>query len=127
MSFGTIVYNPISNGILLSTGGPVNPGLGTMFELTIPGLYWFDFEASLGATGSLALYTGASSAGVVIDNNSIAGASTSFTWVHGRSMVVVNGSPVYVMVSSASGTAVVTSAGSSSTTFMARLTIDGSV
>jgi hypothetical protein len=49
-----------------------------------------------------------------MDDNSIAGATTAATWINGRSFINVNGTAVVFAVSPATGTATVTTAGTSS-------------
>lgn len=114
----TQVFNSVPTAIIASSGNG-----GTVFTLNTTGTYVLDYEMSLGSAGSVGLYTGPSAGTVVLDNNTIAGASTATTWIHGRALVVVAGSPVVVEVSSVAGTASVVTAGSAAGTYMIRLTI----
>jgi hypothetical protein len=92
---------------------------GTAFTLGA-GVYVIDYETSLEASGSIALYTGPNSGALAIDVDTIAGSSTGTTWIHGRTIEVVSTSLV-IAVSSVVGTAAVSTAGSSSS-FMIRIT-----
>ncbi len=94
---------------------------GTIFTLTT-GVYMVDYEISLGSAGSIALYTGADGASLVIDTNTIAGSSTATTWIHGRSIVDVPDTLV-IALSSVTGTAAVVTAGNAAGVYMVRLTI----
>ena len=111
----TEVYNSIPSTIVPSAGAG-----GTVFTLG-PGSYIIDYETSLESTGSLAIYTGATSVTLTLDPNTISGSSTATTWIHGRAIETVTTSLV-IAISSVVGTAAVTSAGTS-TSFMIRLTI----
>ena len=118
-NFNTIVYNTIA-GLVVST--IPGPGQGTAFTFNTAGTYVLNYEMSLGAAGSVGLYTGASIAAATLDTNSIAGSTTATTWIHGRSFVTVAGTPVVVALSSVVGTAAVVLAGTS-TEYMIRLTV----
>jgi hypothetical protein len=76
---------------------------------------------SLASAGSVAIYSGADAASLVIDTNTTSGSTTATTWIHGRSLETVLTSLV-IAVSSVVGTAEVTTAGND-TAFMIRLTI----
>jgi hypothetical protein len=41
---------------------------------------------SLASAGSVAIYTGANSASLSIDTNTISGSTTATTWIHGRAI-----------------------------------------
>lgn len=118
-SFDTQVFNNIT-GLTASTIG--GPGQGTAFTFSVDGTYLLDYEMSLGATGSVAIYKGATAGTLAIDTNTIAGSSTATTWIHGRALVTVSGSPVVAAISSVVGTAAVVRAGTSNV-YMIRLTI----
>ena len=112
----TEVINTVPTDIVASAGTG-----GTVFTLTA-GTYIFDYEMSLAAAGSVALYVGPSSGSLAIDNNTIAGSSTGTTWIHGRSIETV-ATTLVVAVSSVVGTANVVSAGTAAGHYMIRLTI----
>jgi hypothetical protein len=100
----TEIYNSIPSLIV------ANPGAGgTVFTLG-QGTYVIDYETSLASAGSLAIYTGATSATLAIDTNTISGSTTATTWIHGRAIEFVS-TTLVVAVSSVVGTADVTTAG----------------
>jgi hypothetical protein len=111
----TEVYNSIPAIIVSSSGAG-----GTVFTLSA-GTYIIDYETSLTAAGSLAIYKGPGSGSLAIDNNTVSGSTTGTTWIHGRAIELVNTSLVFA-ISSVVGSAAVTTAGTAST-FMIRLTI----
>jgi hypothetical protein len=93
---------------------------GSVFTLGI-GVYVIDYEMSLEAAGSVAIYSGPSAALLAIDTNTISGSTTATTWIHGRAIQNVLASSVFAL-SSVVGTAAVSTAGTSAP-FMIRLTI----
>jgi hypothetical protein len=101
------VYNSVPSLIVASTGAG-----GTVFTLG-PGTYVIDYETSLVSAGSLAIYTGATSASLSIDTNTISGSSTATTWIHGRAIEFVSTSLV-IALSSVVGTAGVSTSGNAS-------------
>lgn len=113
----TQVTNTIPSNIVASSGAG-----GTVFTLTT-GTYLLDYEMSLESAGSVAIYTGATSGTLAIDNNTIAGSTTATTWIHGRAGVVVSGASLVVAISSVVGTAAVATAGTAAGFFTIRLTI----
>lgn len=112
----TEVFNTTAGAVTSIAGNG-----GTVFELQT-GTYVIDYEMSLGAAGSVVLYTGATLLGVAIDPTTVAGSTTATTWIHGRSVQVVT-SPFYFEVTSHTGTAAVVTAGTAAGVFMIRLTI----
>ena len=94
---------------------------GTVFSFT-PGVYVLDYEMSLEAAGSIAIYTGPNSGSLSIDTFSIAGSTTGTTWIHGRSVVNAINTTV-AGISPVIGTAAVVTAGSAAGFYMVRLTI----
>jgi len=95
---------PIVNTIGITTA--VGPGgVGTAFHLP-PGTYLVDWENSNGATWSLAVYQAATVAalpgGIIV--NSVAGATTAGSWIHGRYYLVVTAANPWIMVSPVVGT-----------------------
>ena len=112
------VFNSTSGGVTAIT--PVNGG--TVFQL-LTGTYVIDYEMSLGAAGSVALYTGADSGLMTQDTNTVSGSTTATTWIHGRSLQVVTSEPFFIEVSSVIGTAAVVTAGTAAGSYMIRLTI----
>lgn len=113
----TQVINSVPAAIVASAGSG-----GTVYTLST-GVYVLDYEMSLGSAGSVGLYTGPTAGTLALDTNTIAGSSTATTWIHGRAMVVVGGSPVVVAVSSVVGTASVVTAGTAAGSFLIRLTV----
>lgn len=110
------VYDTI--GITTTTG----PGaIGTEFLLPI-GTYVIDFENSADAAWSLALYKSVTTQTETIDTNTIAGASTATTWIHGRSILVA-AAPTYFIISPVTGTQAIPTAGTAAGEYIARLTI----
>ena len=106
-------------GITTSTG----PGaVGTAFQLPV-GFYMVDFENSADAGWSLAIYQGSSSTVLTVDNNTIVGASTATTWIHGRAIVNATLANPWIMISPVSGTQSIPTAGTAAGEFIARLTI----
>lgn len=115
----TELFNSLPGGIVASAGAG-----GTVFTLNLPGTYVFDYEMSLEAAGSVAIYSGATAGTLAIDTNTIAGSSTGTTWIHGRALVQVPvGAPLVTAVSSVVGTAAVVTAGNAAGFFVVRLTI----
>ena len=78
---------------------------------------------SLGAAGSVGIYTGPTAGSLALDTNTVAGSSTATTWIHGRAFVVVTAVPEVIAISSVVGTAAVVTAGTDAGSFMIRLTI----
>jgi len=111
----TEVYNNIPSSITASPGAG-----GTVFTL-IQGTYVIDYETSLTAAGSLAIYVGPDSNSLSIDTNTISGSTTATSWIHGRAIEYVSTSLV-IAISSVVGTAAVTTAGTASP-YMIRITI----
>jgi hypothetical protein len=114
----TSVYNSAPASIVASAGAG-----GTVFTLAAPGVYALDYEVSLTAAGSIALYKGATAGSLVIDNNSIAGSTTATSWIHGRSVQNVTAGTQVFALSSVVGTAAVTTAGTAAGFYVVRLTI----
>lgn len=112
----TEVLNTMPGNVTASAGAG-----GTVFTLTA-GTYSFDYETSLTASGSIALYTGPTSGSLAIDNNTISGSTTGTTWIHGRAYVVV-ATTLVVAVSSVVGVAAVTTSGSAAGFYTIRVTI----
>jgi collagen type VII alpha len=118
-SFDTQVFNNIPTDVVAST--IAGPGQGTAFTLTA-GTYVFDYEMSLGAAGSVGIYTGATTTTLALDTNTVAGSTTATTWIHGRAFVDVS-TTLVAAISSVVGTAAVVTAGTDAGSFMIRLTI----
>lgn len=106
---------------ITTSAGPA--GQGTAFTLPL-GMYWVDFENSATAAWSLAIRQGPSIAALVQDDNTIAGASTATTWIHGRSIVNVVAGQEVIIVSPVVGTAGIPTAGTAAGEFTARITFD---
>jgi hypothetical protein len=118
-SFNTLVYNSIPSAII---PGPGPTSLGTAFQLAA-GAYVIDYEMSLTSDGAIAVYIGPALGSMVVDNNTIAGAATGTTWIHGRAIEVVpTATTKFFMISSVGATSAVPIAGSSGL-YMTRLTI----
>lgn len=113
----TGVYN--TAGITTGTGPG---GQGTGFLLPI-GVYMIDFENSNSLIWALAIYksTTSFSSGYAIDNNTIAGAATATTWIHGRAIVNAV-APTYIIISPVTSTAAIPTAGDS-VLYNARITM----
>ncbi len=110
------VFNTL--GITTTTG----PGaIGTEFLLPI-GTYMIDFETSADAAWSLAIYKSLVTQLEAIDTNTIAGASTATTWIHGRAIINAV-APTYFIISPVTGTQSIPTAGTAAGEFIARLTI----
>jgi hypothetical protein len=112
----TQVFNNMPASVVASAGAG-----GTVFTLSA-GTYVFDFETSLGAAGSVGLYTGPTAGSLALDTTTVAGSSTATTWLHGRALVVVT-TTLVAALSSVVGTAAVVTAGTDAGSFMIRLTI----
>ena len=92
------VYNTI--GITTTTG----PGaIGTAFMLPV-GVYMIDWENSNDASWSLAIYQGVSNTVLSINNDTIAGATTAGSWIHGRSIITSSNLNQFIMISPVVGT-----------------------
>jgi len=114
----TEVVNSIPSVIVASSGAG-----GTVFSLNSAGTYVVDYEMSLGSAGSVGIYTGATAGSLALDTNTVAGSTTSTTWIHGRAFVVVTTTPLVIAISSVVGTAAVATAGTDAGSFMIRCTI----
>lgn len=114
----TQVFNSVPSSIVASIGAS-----GTVFTLGATGTYVLDYEMSLGSAGSVGVYTGPTALTLVLDTNSIAGSTTSNTWIHGRTLVATGASPVVVAISPVFGIASVTTAGNAPGNYMIRLTV----
>lgn len=110
------VFNTLG---ITTTTGPA--GQGTEFLLPI-GVYVIDFENSADAAWSLAIYKSLVTQLEVIDTNTIAGASTGTTWIHGRAIISA-AAPTYIIISPVTGTQAIPTAGTAAGEFIARLTI----
>ena len=110
------VVDTIGIGLAAGPGGQ-----GTAFQLP-PGTYLVDWENSNGSAWSLAIYKGATPTAMAIDTNTIAGASTATTWIHGRAYVVSTLATPWVMVSPVVGTAAIPTAGTAAGQYIARIT-----
>lgn len=113
----TQVFNNAPSAIVSSAGAG-----GTVFTLTT-GVYVMDYEMSLGAAGSVAIYRGPTIGTLSIDNNTIAGSTTATTWIHARALISVAAATEIFAISSVVGTATVVTAGTAAGFFMIRLTI----
>ena len=114
----TQVFNSLPATIVASAGNG-----GTVFTLGTAGTYVLDYEMSLNAAGSVGIYKGPTAGALSLDTSSIAGATTATTWIHGRTLIVVGGSPVVFEVSPVVGTASVATAGNAPGVYMVRLTV----
>lgn len=114
----TEVINTIPVDVIASAGAG-----GTFFTLT-NGLYSIDYEMSLTASGSVAIYKGPTSGSLAIDTDTISGSATRTTWIHGRCFLDITTASRVVAVSSVVGTAAVPPAGSAAGFYMIRLTIE---
>jgi hypothetical protein len=110
------VYNSVPSSIVAGAGAG-----GTVFILS-QGAYVIDYEASLEAAGSIAIYTGVNAASLGVDNNTVSGSTTATTWIHGRAIQVVN-TTLAIAISSVVGTAAVATAGTDATSYMIRIVI----
>jgi hypothetical protein len=82
-----------------------------------------DFENSATGASSEAIWQGATNAGAfTADNNTIAGASTGTTWIHGRAVVQSTEGDTWIIISPVVGTLAIPEAGTASTFFVARIT-----
>ena len=111
----TEVFNSASSSVVASPGAG-----GTVFTLG-QGIYIIDYETSLSAAGSLAIYTGPTAAALTINTNTISGSFRSNTWIHGRAIETVS-STLVIAISSVDGDADVATAGNS-TSYMIRIII----
>lgn len=114
----TQVYNNSSGNIVASAGAG-----GTVWSLNSVGIYAFDYETSLSAAGSIALYKGATAGTLVLDNQTIVGSTTATTWIHGRATVSVTAAPLVVAVSPVVGTAAVATSGTAAGFYTVRVGI----
>jgi hypothetical protein len=117
------VYNSISSLTAAAAAGGGGPTQGTLFTLPT-GLYYFDYEMSLGSSGSVAIYKGPSPALLSIDTNTIAGSATATSWIHGRALVdATQVTSLVAMVGPANATDAVVAAGDYVSVYMCRLNI----
>ena len=110
------VYDTIG---ITTAAGPA--GQGTAFQLPA-GVYFVDWENSADAAWSLAIYQGISNTVLAIDTNTIAGASTATTWIHGRSIITSAPGDDWIIVSPVVGTAGIRTARTAAGEFIARIT-----
>jgi hypothetical protein len=104
---------------ITTAAGPA--GQGTSFHLP-PGTYLVDWENSNDAAWSLAIYQGASATVLSPIDNTIAGASTATSWIHGRAYIVSTLADPWFMVSPITGTHAIPTAGTAAGVFIARIT-----
>lgn len=109
------VFNTL--GITTTTGPG---GQGTEFLLPI-GVYMIDYENSADAAWSLAIYKSLVTQTEVIDVETISGASTATTWIHGRAIISA-AAPTYIIISPVVGTQAIPTAGTAAGQFIARIT-----
>ncbi len=120
-NFDIQVYNTVP-AVIVKSAEP--SGNGNLFTLKAPGLYVLDYEMSLYSPAGIAIYKVDNTGSLAIDNDTIAGAMLSQTWIHGRAMVQVLADPVIVAISSTSGSLNVSPVDSGTNQiFMTRLTI----
>jgi hypothetical protein len=112
----TEVFNNVPSAIIPSFGAG-----GSVFTLNA-GTYVIDYEMSLGAAGSVGIYSGATAGSLSLDVTTVAGSTTATTWIHGRAIEDVVTSTI-IAISSVVGTASVVTAGTAAGTYMIRLTI----
>jgi hypothetical protein len=110
------VCNNIPSSITPGSGAS-----GSIFTLN-QGAYVIDYETSLGSAGSLGIYSGPQSNLLLLDPKTVSGSSTATTWIHGRSIQVVD-TTLIIAISSVIGTASVVTAGNDAGSYMIRLTI----
>ena len=95
---------------------------GTIFTFPI-GRYILDYEMSIEASSSVAVYKGLVGGPYIQDPDTLAGSATGTTWIHGRSLLIANAlTEAYIGPVTAVVTAVVP-AGNSPDNYMIRLTI----
>jgi hypothetical protein len=87
--------------VLNTTNGAVSPSVfssGTIFNLS-PGVYIIDYEMSFTDAGDVAIYNGTVTRNsllyrpaplILVDLNTVAGSSTPYTWIHGRTIEMVD-------------------------------------
>ena len=110
------VFNTI--GITTTTGPSAQ---GTAFNLPI-GIYVVDFENSNTAAASQAIYQGTSNTLLTVNNNTIAGATTGTSWIHGRSIIQSTNGNQWIIVSPVVGTLDIPTAGTAAGEYIARIT-----
>ena len=95
------VYNTIG---IITFSGP--GGIGTAFELPL-GVYMINWENSNSASWSLAIYQASSVLALPagINNDTIAGATTAGSWIHGRGIIISSVGNQFIMISPVVGTA----------------------
>lgn len=77
---------------------------GTAFLLPV-GVYVVDWENSNSASWSLAVYQGVSNTVLSVINETIAGATTAGSWIHGRAVITSTIGNQWIIISPAVGTA----------------------
>lgn len=110
------VYNTL--GILTASWPAAQ---GTAFQLPV-WVYMVDYENSADAAWSLAIYQWVSNVVLGIDVESISGASTATTWIHGRHVVTSSVGNDWIMISPVTGTQAIPTAGTAAGEFIARIT-----
>lgn len=117
-----LVDNPtgIFNTIGITTAAGPGPQ-GTAFNLPV-GVYMIDFENSADAASSFAIYQGSSNTVLTVNNDTIAGASTATSWIHGRAIIRSTTGNTWMMVSPVTGTAAIPTAGTAAGQYIARIT-----
>lgn len=111
------VYDTIGINVLAGPGA-----VGDAFQLPV-GVYIIDYENSADAAWSLAIYQGVSNTVLAIDTETISGASTATTWIHGRAIITSAVGDDWIMISPVVGTQSIPTAGTAAGEFIARLTI----
>lgn len=95
---------------------------GTVFTLNETGIYSVDFEMSIGTAASIGVYKGTTLSGLTLDGNSITGALSASTWMHGRVCYMVT-SPLIFAIGSIGSTANVTQSGNATGYYVVRCTV----
>jgi hypothetical protein len=123
----------VSPSAFVTPNTPVDGG--TVFTFNTTGTYVLDYEMSLdglspglGLGSAMAVYSSTANNPPLIGDlvtNTIAGSTTASTWIHGRSLLSVATTPLYVMISPVNTGYPVTvvTPGATTPEYMTRLTI----
>lgn len=105
-----------------TTGGAVVLVNNTLFQLQA-GLYELHYEAAFSTSTALALSVGTTVGSLVVDANTIAGATSSQSWIHGMCFQNLVAPLTLIQLGPYNGSATVSQSGNANSVYMVRMNI----